>query len=208
MPRLKAIEPIEECIAHASNGSEVKVVSHLLSSGACVTFLCEGPFMLTAARARALGKRLIELAIQARRSAMESDQEAGKPSDLIEAELVEEGGEEWRHVMKEVGCETEEHLTAALAYEELAREVALAKEYARQLKPGMKPAEREFRLLRDSLEKISHLAEGLKGYDVLTEMEEAFARLAEPYIPDPERRRAFAADVRRHVQEVVGEGKW
>ena len=95
MPDLKPIEAVEQCIAHASDGSEVKVVGHPLLSGAYVSFLCERAFMLTAARAWALGKRLIELATDARRLAIERDRKAGKPSGLIDAELLEEGGWEW-----------------------------------------------------------------------------------------------------------------
>ena len=100
MAELKPIEPIEEHIAHASDGSEVRVVSHLLPSGAYVSVFCDGPFMLTAARARALGKRLIEMAVEARRMMMERDGGAGKSLDLIQAELCEEGGGEWqRHFL-------------------------------------------------------------------------------------------------------------
>lgn len=94
----------------------------------------------------------------------------------------------------------------AQALEELARERALVMECASQLKEGAKLTERDIRLLRDSLEKISCLAERLGGYDSLAEVEEAFARLAEPYMGDPERRKAFAAEVRRYVEGVVGQG--
>jgi len=100
MADLKPIEPIEQCVAHASDGSEVEVVSHILPSGAYVSFLCKGPFMLTAARAWALG--LVNPAIEARRLVIERDRRAGKSLDLIEAELLEEGGREWcRAVLSE-----------------------------------------------------------------------------------------------------------
>lgn len=104
-------------------------------------------------------------------------------------------------------CETEEHLTVIQACcEELAAERALVKEYASQLKEGAKLTERDIRLLMDSLQKIVSLVERLRACDPLAEVEQALAKLAQPYIADRERRKAFAAEVRRYVEAVVGQG--
>jgi len=111
MADLKPIEPIEQCMAHASDGSEVGVVGHILHWGAYISFLREEAFTLTAARAWALGKRLVKLGIEVRRSVMDRDRRAGKPPDLIEAELLEEGGREWCMAVLRQGVEEERSCT-------------------------------------------------------------------------------------------------
>jgi len=65
MSDLKRIEPIEECLVRACDGSEAKAVSHRLSSGTYISLLCDGPLMLTLESALVLGGHLVNLATRA-----------------------------------------------------------------------------------------------------------------------------------------------
>jgi len=79
MTELRRIEPIGEYIIPTCDGSEAKVVSHVLSSGVYVSLLCDTPFMLTPESALVLGKQLVKLATGARRLALGRAQKVGSP---------------------------------------------------------------------------------------------------------------------------------
>lgn len=71
MTNLRRIEPIEQYAVETCDGSEAKAVSHALSSGAYVSLLCDGPFMLTPEGALVFGNQLVKLAMGAQQLAKE-----------------------------------------------------------------------------------------------------------------------------------------